>query len=177
MLVRRVSFCKAGLLAAVSAAALAPTASAEDIRVPPDQARVITFNAPAKTVFVGNPTIADITVIDSTHVFVLGKNQGTTNIIALDATGHELVDQQIVVIDRPGTMVTVQHGQGQVTLSCSSERCASLVIPGDEKVPAGGADTGPIAQQFKDREGIATTAAAGGNTGAAAPTGGAAAQQ
>jgi Flp pilus assembly secretin CpaC len=168
---------KSGFLAAISGLMSAPMASAEDIHVPPDQAHVITFNAPAKTVFVGNPSIADITVIDSTHVFVLGKNQGTTNIIALDATGHELVDQQVVVIDRPGTMVTVQHGQGQITLSCSAERCASTVTAGDEKVPAVRADTATIADQFKNREGIATIAASGGNSGATGPTGGAGAQQ
>jgi Flp pilus assembly secretin CpaC len=158
-------------LAAVSAFACAPDASAEDIRVPPDQAHVVTFNAPAKTVFVGNPSIADITVIDSTHVFVLGKNQGTTNIIALDAAGHELVDQQVIVIDRPGTMVTVQHGQGQVTLSCSSERCASTATAGDEKTLTSRADSGNIAEQLRNREGIATTAASGGNSGATGPTG------
>jgi len=181
MLVHRVNFCRAGLLAAVSVAAWTPTARAEDIHVPPDQARVITFNAPAKTVFVGNPSIADITVIDSTHVFVLGKNLGTTNVIALDATGHELLKQQVVVIDQPGTMVTVQHGQGQITLSCSAESCASTVTPGDEKVPTVRADTSTIADQFKNRESIAATAASGGNSGAtsssAGSTGGAGAQQ
>src|SRR5262245_47869714 len=108
MLDRGVTFRKIGLFAAVSALTYASAASAEDIHVPPDQARVVTFSTPAKTVFVGNPAIADLTVIDSTHVFLLGKNLGTTNIVALDAAGREFLDQQVVVIDRPGTMVTVQ---------------------------------------------------------------------
>lgn len=154
-----------GVLASVSALAFASPLRAEDIRVPPDQARVVTFNAPAKTVFVGNPSIADITVIDSTHVFVLGKNLGRTNIIALDAGGHEFLNEEVVVIARPGAMVTVLHGQGQMTLSCSSEHCASLVIPGDEKVPTVRADSPTIGLEFSAREEIASKAASGGNAG------------
>lgn len=171
---RGVKFCKAGLLMAVSLLTFAPAASAEDIHVPPDQARVVTFGTPAKTVFVGNPAIADLTVIDSTHVFLLGKNLGTTNIIALDAAGHEFLDQQIVVIDRPGTLVTVQHGQGQMTLSCSSERCASIVIPGDEKNPNERTNSMTIGEQLKNRMDVARSGATDGNTGS---TGGAGAQQ
>jgi Flp pilus assembly secretin CpaC len=172
---RGVKFCKAGLLAAVSLLTFAPAASAEDIHIPPDQARVVTFSAPAKTVFVGNPAIADLTVIDSTHVFLLGKNLGTTNIIALDAAGHEFLDQQVVVIDRPGTMVTVQHGQGQMTLSCSPERCASIVTPGDEKTLTARTDSLVIADQFKTREELASKAASNGNAGSTG--GGTGAQQ
>ena len=171
---RGVKFCKAGLLAAVSLLTFAPAASAEDIHIPPDQARVVTFSAPAKTVFVGNPAIADLTVIDSTHVFLLGKNLGTTNIVALDATGHEFLDQQVVVIDRPGTLVTVQHGQGQMTLSCSSERCASIVIPGDEKNANERTPSMTIGEQLKNRMDVARSGATDGNAGS---TGGAGAQQ
>ena len=167
-----------GILASVSALAFASPLRAEDIHVPPDQARVVTLNTPAKTVFVGNPAIADITVIDATHVFVLGKNLGTTNIIALDAAGHQFFDEQVVVIARPGAMVTVQHGQGQMTLSCSSEHCASIVIPGDEKVPTVRTDSPTIGSEFQTRDEIASKAAGGGSgSGAAGSSGGAAAQQ
>jgi Flp pilus assembly secretin CpaC len=163
-----------GILTSVCALAFASPLQAEDIHVPPDQARVVTFNAPAKTVFVGNSAIADVTVIDSTHAFVLGKTLGTTNIVALDAAGHEFLNEHVVVIAQPGAMITVQHGQGQMTLSCSSEHCASTVTPGDEKKPTERTDSPTIAQQFTAREEIAGKAAAGGNS---APSGGAGAQQ
>jgi|SRR5579871_3119377 len=162
-----------GILASGSALAFASPVRAEDIHVPPDQARVVTLNTAAKTVFVGNPAIADITVIDSTHVFVLGKNLGTTNIIALDATGHEFLNEQVVVIAQPGAMITVQHGQGQMTLSCSSEHCASIVIPGDEKTPTTRTDSPTIGQQFTNREEIASKAAGGGNAGSSGGSAGA----
>jgi hypothetical protein len=43
---------------------------ADDIQIP-STVRVLTFKTPVKTVFVGNPVIADITVIDPMHVFIL----------------------------------------------------------------------------------------------------------
>ena len=57
------------------------------LSVPMDEVRMVTFVKPVATVYVGNPMIADITVIDSRHVFVLGKAFGATNIIALDSNG------------------------------------------------------------------------------------------
>ena len=54
-----------------------------------------------RTVSIGNPAIADITVIDRTHVLVLGKTFGSTNIIALDPPVREAMNDQIVVTARP----------------------------------------------------------------------------
>jgi len=162
MVVRRVKICRVALAAAISAVTFVPTASAEDIQVTPDHVRVVTFSSPARTVFIGNPSIADLTVIDSTHVFVMGKNLGSTNIIALDAAGHEFVNQQVVVFDQPNTMVTVQHGQNQITMSCMPERCGYIVTPGDEKV-----FSETVAGQFRNREELASKAASGGNSGSA----------
>jgi hypothetical protein len=115
-----------GLLLASSAA------RAAGIEVPLDQVRIVTFNGPVKTVFVGNPMIADITVIDPTHVFILGKNFGTTNVVALDAKGRETLNEQITVLERPGSAVTLQRGAAKRTLNCTSARCESAPTPGDE---------------------------------------------
>ena len=38
-----------------------------------DEVRTVTFPKPVATVYVGNPAIADINMIDSRHAFVLGK--------------------------------------------------------------------------------------------------------
>ena len=67
----------------------AAPALAGSVTVPIDQARIVTFKQPVSTVYVGNPSMADVTVIDSHRVFVLGKAFGTTNIIALDAYGQD----------------------------------------------------------------------------------------
>src|SRR5438270_14087931 len=96
----------AGAAFAVSVSA---AASAGEIQVPIDNVLAVTLERPAKTIYVGNPTIADITVVDPRHVFVLGKTFGSTNLIALDASGEQTLNDQVVVTDRPGAAVTVQR--------------------------------------------------------------------
>src|SRR5581483_578496 len=105
--------------------ALAVRAHADEIQVPIDNARILTFNTPMKTVSIGNPSIADITVIDRTHVLILGKTFGATNIVGLDVSGHATLDEQIVVTDRPGGTVTVQRGIARTTLMCTPEHCGA----------------------------------------------------
>ena len=129
---------------------------ADNVEVPLDQVQVLTFKVPVKTVFVGNPVIADITVIDSTHVFILGKNFGTTNLVALDDRGREFFNEQVTVLDRPGTTVTLQRGVAKTTLNCNTARCQAAPTPGDE---AGPYDA--LTGQMEKREALNATAAGG----------------
>lgn len=121
-----------------------------------DQVRIVTFDTPVKTVYVGNPVIADVTVIDSTHVFLLGKNFGTTNIIALDNSGRQSFNEQVTVLERNGGAVTVQRGAAKSTLMCSAARCEASPIPGDDKVPYDA-----VTGQMTARETMGTAAAGG----------------
>jgi len=121
-----------GVLAGLTGLFLATTAHAAGIEVALDQVRILTFAAPVKTVFVGNPVIADITVIDPTHVFVLGKNFGITNVVALDEKGRETLNEQVTVLERPGSAVTLQRGAAKTTLNCNSARCETTPTPGDD---------------------------------------------
>ena len=135
MTVRRLLHSKPalGFLAGFASLMLAASDSyADDIQIPLDQVRVLEFKAPVKTVFVGNPVIADITVIDPMHVFILGKNFGTTNLVALDAMGREAANDQITVLERPGSAVTLQRGIGKTTLICTQEHCEATPTPGDD---------------------------------------------
>ena len=77
----------AALAAAVSVAGLA---AAGDFSVPKDQSKVIRLAAPAATVVVGNPAIADVTMKDGVTAFVTGKSYGSTNMIAMDAEGRQI---------------------------------------------------------------------------------------
>ena len=135
MTIRRLLHSKPALalLAGFASLTLAPSISyADDIQIPLDQVRVLTFTTPVKTVFVGNPVIADITVIDPMHVFILGKNFGSTNLVALDAMGREAANDQITVLERPGSIVSLQRGAGKTTMLCTSEHCEATPTPGDE---------------------------------------------
>ena len=131
------------------------TASADDIAVAMDQMRLITFNVPVKTVLVANPVIADVTVIDTKRVFVLGKNFGTTNLIALDASGNPIANDQIVVAGREGQLVTLQRGVGQTTLACGGDRCQVTPAPGDDAAPFDA-----VSSQIQKRDSLAKSASA-----------------
>ncbi len=105
---------------------------AGDIAVPMDEVRTIAFDKPISTLYVGNPAVADVTMIDSTHAFILGKSFGATNLLALDAKGGEIANQHITVLDRGEAIVTLNRGSAQVTYACATSRCESAPIPGDD---------------------------------------------
>jgi hypothetical protein len=98
-----------------------------------DQVRIVTFSRPVATVFVGNPTIADATVIDPYHAFVLGKTFGVTNLIALSSQSQTIANQQITVSNRSGGVVTLNKGANQFSYACTSAHCETNPLPGDQK--------------------------------------------
>ncbi len=106
-------------------------AAAAEYSVPMDQVRMITFRAPVSTVFVGNPQIADVTVVDATRIFLMGKNFGTTNLMALDEDGNQISNDRITVQARAGSVVTLHRGTSQTTMACVGGRCQSAPVPGD----------------------------------------------
>ena len=121
--------CVAGVSALVL---MSGAAFAADIRLGMDQVRVITLKTPFKAVSVGNPLIADATVIDETHVFVVGKEMGTTNLVAVDDEGNQVADELITVSTQQGAMVSLTRGGTWYTLTCNSGRCDVRPTPGDE---------------------------------------------
>jgi pilus assembly protein CpaC len=52
--------------------------------VPLYKSRIVSLNAPANRISVGNPDIADIVIVQSSQLYVLGKDLGTTNILLWD---------------------------------------------------------------------------------------------
>ncbi len=58
-----------------------PTA---EMTVPLYKSRVLSLTAPAKRISVGNPDVADLLLLRSTELYVLGKDLGTTNVLLWD---------------------------------------------------------------------------------------------
>ena len=110
-----------------------PTVHYEGVSVVMDQVRIVTFKRPVSTVFIGNPIIADATVIDPYHAFILGKAYGVTNLIALSSQSQTVVNQQITVANRSGGVVTLNKGAAQFTYSCTTAHCETNPRPGDNK--------------------------------------------
>jgi hypothetical protein len=108
-------------------------AAVPSIALPMDEVRVVAFSHPVSTVYVGNPTVADVSVIDSRHAFVLGKGFGATNLVALDVDGKQVVNEHITVFGHTGSTVILHRGTAQATYTCASSRCETSPTPGDDK--------------------------------------------
>jgi pilus assembly protein CpaC len=54
------------------------------LTVPLYKSRVVSLDAPAARISVGNPDIADILILRSSQLYVLGKDLGTTNVLLWD---------------------------------------------------------------------------------------------
>lgn len=142
------------LLATTLIVAFAGTASG-GVSVPLDEVRIITFKKPVATLYVGNPVIADVTIIDSRHAFVQGKAFGSTNLLALDSLGHQVVNETVVVAGSGGAMVTLQRGSSQTTYACVAARCQAAPQPGDGK------DYDTAADQITKHQAMLSRAAVG----------------
>lgn len=92
---------------------------------------MITFTQPISTLFVGNTTIADVTIIDSHHAYLLGKTFGATNMIGLDSNNHQVMNAQINVTNRMVGSVTLNRGAETFNYSCTTLHCETSPRPGD----------------------------------------------
>src|SRR5579863_2629859 len=99
-----------------------------------DEVRTLTFKNPITTVYVGNPAIADVTMIDARHAFVQGKSYGRTNIVALDKENTTIFNTNVYVSGgQGGGTVTLNRGAQRVTLTCAGGRCEPTPTPGDDQ--------------------------------------------
>ncbi|HEY0266805.1 MAG TPA: pilus assembly protein N-terminal domain-containing protein [Rhizomicrobium sp.] len=99
-----------------------------------DEVHTLTFRNPVSTVYVGNPTIADITMIDARHAFVQGKGYGRTNIVALNQDGVQVFGARVSVTGpESGSTVILNRGAQRITLSCAGQHCEPTPMPGDGK--------------------------------------------
>ncbi len=113
----------------------APCAHAENerIEVVLDQAKIVRLPPNAQTLIIGNPVVADITVLKSRNSMVLtGKGFGVTNLIALDAQGNPVAESTIEVKQAKDKVLVVQRGFKRETYSCVSE-CMPVVMPADDQ--------------------------------------------
>lgn len=123
--------------ASITAAALLaflPVAGAQaqesGVHVMTDRAKVFRIDAPADTVIVGNPAIADVTMYDRQTVVVTGKLYGTTNLVILDRNGEPIIDEVITVSAESGDTVTVQRKGERYSYSCVPN-CEPVMRVGD----------------------------------------------
>lgn len=95
-----------------------------------DQARIVRLPARVTTLVIGNPLIADATVQNNGLMVLTGKSIGSTNLIALDARGEQLMAVQIRVRPQNDSVVQVYRGVERETYSCTPT-CERTMAIGD----------------------------------------------
>jgi len=123
----------AALLSAT--ALLLPTlpalADGPPVSVKVNMARILRINAPAATVIIGNPGIADVTIQDPQTLVLTGKSYGQTNLIVLDSVGNPIADTLVEVVQDQADLVTVYMANKRTSMSCSPA-CQPIVMLGDD---------------------------------------------
>ena len=121
------------LLPLALALLVAGAARAESLSVPLDHSARLNVQG-VSSVVVGDPTIADVTVVDSHTVFVEGRSYGSTAIVATDHNGRTLFQGDITVV-RPAGGVAVYRGVLRSDFACAPDCTAVQHVM---KVPLNG---------------------------------------
>lgn len=117
----------AAAAAAVLAFPAAGMAQSARLNVEIDQATRVQLRGPAGSVIVGNPLIADVTVVDSNTLYITGKGYGVTEIVAVDTIGRTVFQSQVVVSEGSGTgRVRVWRGGQATEMACGSSCSPSV---------------------------------------------------
>ena len=121
-------------LAILSVLATPDAALAENapVTVKVNMARILRINAPAATVIIGNPGIADAAIQDPQTLVLTGKSYGQTNLIVLDAQGNPIADTLIEVVQEQAGLVTVFLGERRTSMACEPI-CQPIIMLGDDK--------------------------------------------
>jgi Flp pilus assembly secretin CpaC len=120
------------LIAALAATALLVTpaigtAQSASLNVEIDQAQRVQLRGPAGSVIVGNPAIADVTVVDANTLYITGKGYGVTEIVAVDTIGRTVFQSQVVVSDGSGAgRVRIWRGGQSTEMACGSSCSATI---------------------------------------------------
>lgn len=118
------------LAAALAVLAAAAPAVAQSMPIRIDQAARIVLSGAARDVIVGNPAVADVTVLDSRTLVITGKGYGITNLVVVDGRGRTILDRQIIVSANDDGRVTMYRGGDLYNYACAP-RCERTPMPGE----------------------------------------------
>jgi Flp pilus assembly secretin CpaC len=136
MMVLAKTISKAGLGVLLNALVLTCVADAQamdkTISVVIDQAHLVDLPAGTSTLIIGNPTIADVTMVGSkgSLMVLTPKAFGETNFIALDVNGKPLTESIIRVVAGTDAMI-VQRGMDRQSYACAP-KCQATEKLGDD---------------------------------------------
>jgi hypothetical protein len=106
------------------------------ILVDMDYARIVKMPEGAQTLVIGNPMVADVTMLKNNQLLVItGKSFGTTNLIVLDRGGAQVSESIIRVVAANDTL-TVQRGPHRESYSCNPECLPTINLKDDKAYQA-----------------------------------------
>ncbi len=111
----------AGLLMAVAGAA-----NAQSLNVEIDRSVRLGLMGSAASVIVGNPAIADVTVVDANTLFVTGKGYGVTEVAVVDGVGRTIYQGEVVVTGGSTGSVRVWRGAQATEMACAASCAPSI---------------------------------------------------
>jgi hypothetical protein len=127
------------------------------IAVTLDQAKVARLPHGTATLIVGNPMIADVTMLKNNDTMIItGKGFGQTNLIAIDGAGTLIEEQQIRVLPAK-TVLVLQSGTSRMSYSCNPDCMPTVQLGDDDKIFK------DVGEQISTRNGYAS-----GSSGVAA---------
>jgi Pilus formation protein N terminal region len=113
--------------------------AAERISVKMDESAILNISGEPGTIVIGNPSIADATVLGS-KILLHGRSYGATNMIILDTTGKELVSFDLTVVVGSNDNVALFKAGDRFSYVCAPLCQVSMQV---------GDDTGYTATQIE----------------------------
>ncbi len=96
--------------------------------------RRVRLERDAGTILVGNPTIADVTVLGKDTIFVSARSVGSTNIIALDENDEEIRTFEVFVREPKTKRVVLRNAGLPEHYQCAPD-CLRALTQSDAPVP------------------------------------------
>ena len=119
--------------AAVVALAGAP-AQAENLAVSAGEVARISLPGAVRDIVVGDPLVADVSVVNERTLVILGKRPGVTTVLAFDSAGRPLADRQVVV-SATSAGVTIYRGPTSVGAYACGAQCTRISAAEAPSVP------------------------------------------
>ncbi|MDC7677126.1 pilus assembly protein N-terminal domain-containing protein [Asticcacaulis machinosus] len=113
-----------------------PATAAQKLQIEKNHSTRVSLSAPAGNVIVGNPDIADVTVVDTRTIFIVGRSFGRSGVTITDKYGRVIFDSDVVVGQASNGKGVVNVYKG---LKASSVVCSQICQPQDDA--AGGPAT------------------------------------
>jgi Flp pilus assembly secretin CpaC len=109
------------MLAAFAALVVAAPAAAETMRIELDHSTRVRLPSPARDVLLANPDVADVTLLDTRNLVILGKAYGMTHLLVVDSAGRTIFDRNLVVSAPVKGQVSLYRGPQQRTYACAPD--------------------------------------------------------